>query len=143
MTKKFQSKTGLPEALGSNAHLPSGPRSEDPNRPEMCQAENCQGYRKEVVTLPNGKRQGVYERAKAAIYIRDKHGNLLAAVCQKCHIEHLEAQGKDQLSQVRIEGINAPQGEMLTRSDTPPGLIDHLRQIEDQLAEQWAAGHDD
>lgn len=142
------SKSGLPEALkalGSpkETGILTTAKGDDPNRPKMCQAENCQGYRSHVVTLQNGKREGVYERSRAEIYIRDEKKNLIAAVCQKCHQKHLDERGLDQLSQVRTEGINAPQQDLPVTERAPPGLVDHLRQIEDQIAEQWSHLHDD
>jgi hypothetical protein len=82
-----------------------------------------------------------YGRGKAAIHIRDKRGNFVFATCQSCYMKRLEASGKDQLSQVKIEGITAPQREMGFQPGAPKSLADHLREWEDQWADEWVANH--
>jgi hypothetical protein len=84
-----------------------------------------------------------YDRGKADIYIRDKRGHFVFATCQACYMKRLEAAGMDQLSQVKIEGITAPQRDMGFQPGAPKSLAEHLRELEDQWAEQWVANHQD
>lgn len=93
--------------------------------------------------LPDGSMAHTYSRGKADIYIRNKHGHFVFATCQACYMKRLDAAGLDQLSQVIVEGITAPQREMGFVAGAPKSLADHLRAIEDEWADQWIANHGD
>lgn len=137
------SKSGLPEALGSNAHIHELARPKKVSE-EMCYISGCLSVRtNRDQTMPDGSVERIYEQGKGDIVIKSKDGTVHGYVCQYHYQKLLDEAGEGQLSCVRTEGINAPQQELPITEHAPPGLTDHLRQIEDQLAEQWVAGHDD
>jgi hypothetical protein len=132
-----RSRTGLPEAIGSTAHHRKY-ENDPPKYPDLCEIRDCHSLRVGLQPRPDGKMEGIYERGKAEIYLRDKRENFIGAVCQSCYSRILDSAGKDQLSQVRFP--ECQQFELIDR--TPQHLKDHLVEIEDQLADQWAADHD-
>jgi hypothetical protein len=143
MTKKFQSKSGLPEALGSSAHIHEQTRPKKVSE-EMCYIPGCLSIRtNRDQTMPDGSVERIYEQGKSDIVIKSKDGTVHGYVCQYHYQKMLDEAGKDQLSCVRTEGISAPQQELPVTERAPAGLVDHLRQIEDQIAEQWSQLHDD
>lgn len=144
--KKFQSKTGLPEALGSTAHIPHTVPLAAPRKvsKEMCYISGCKSIRTDRdETMPDGTKERVYTQGKGDIVIRTKDGTVQGYVCYYHYQKILDEAGKDQLSCVRNEGINAPQEDIGFKPNTPQNLVEHLRVLEDQLADQWASSHDD
>lgn len=140
------SRSGLPEALHGAEKVLAG---EDPNRPVMCQAQDCRGHRVRTEVIPGTSAPvGVFERAKADIYIRDKYGNLLAAVCQKCHYDRLVSLGKDQMSQFRetvsqselvASPVESRLGNLASHVAEIVDAIPKTYESEDSLAERYAA----
>ena len=140
MSKKFQSKSGLPEALGSDAHLQAQQPSGKPK--PMCDIPNCLTRRGERLERPGHATEWVMLRGFGEVVIYGKGGTIQGHVCQKHYIEILDKAGKDQLSCVRQDSLNVPQESFGYRPTTPPNLLTHLNAIEDQLAEQWVQEHD-
>jgi hypothetical protein len=131
----------LPEAIGSKAH---GAKRDErpPTKQAWCDIPNCLTRRGERVELPGGQWDYVKLRGFGEVAIQGKDESVVGHVCQKHYVEILNKAGKDQLSCVREQGITSPQESLGYKPTTPPNLVDHLRAIEDQLADQWAAEHD-
>lgn len=138
MSRRFGKESELVKALHSK------PIEQIPTvMPDQCQEEGCMSLRTGSTRLPDGSMAHTYSRGKADIYIRDKHGHFVFATCQACYMKRLDAAGLDQLSQVIVEGITAPQREMGFVAGAPKSLADHLRALEDEWADQWIANHGD
>lgn len=140
MTRRYGKDSELVKALNSKPieHIPAV-------MPDRCQEEDCKSLRTGSTRMPDGSMEHTYDRGKADIYIRDRQGRFVFATCQACYLKRLTAAGLDQLSQVLIEGITAPQREHGFVSGAPKSLAEHLRELEDAWADQWVANqeHDD
>lgn len=131
MSRKFQSKSGLPEAIGSTAHQPSTERPYKPR--EMCDIPGCRSRRTRLEKLPDGNEQWLYAQGYGEIVIRTEGGKVHGHVCQVCYMRILEQSGEDQLSCAARTEERIAQTDMPLRADKPRGLVDHLMKIQDQL----------
>lgn len=105
---KYKSKTGLPEALGSGAHLPA-PRPYGGSKPTpMCDIPNCRTRRGERVRLSAGGHEYVMQQGFGDVVIKGHDGGVRGYVCQQHYVEMIEAAGKDQLSQTRNPVTESP-----------------------------------
>jgi hypothetical protein len=172
VTKKFQSKSGLPEALGSTAHQREPEQGVHLPSKAMCDIPGCKTLRIGMETLPSGERVPVFVQGKGDVVIRTGDGTRHGYVCQEHYLKILTEAGKDQLSVAARNEERIAQPDLNAPAPKPSGLIDHLneiertvlaraddlhnadrwqaereeaerlRQLDDEQADRWAQDHD-
>lgn len=144
---KYKSKSGLPEALGSHAHVGEPPRPTRKVSEEMCYIDGCKSVRtNRDITLPDGTKERLYDQGKGDVVIRTKDGHVRGYVCQFHYQKILDEAGKDQLSEASRAEDRTTQNEMPMRTNTPHGLLDNLTKVQhdleaqrdEQLAAEWS-----
>lgn len=126
--KKFESKSGLPEAIGSQYRPELHPKFQPRI---MCGWRNCKSRRIGHEVLPGGEIVHTYAQGFGDIVIRTDDGVVHGHVCQACYIAHLTQCGLDQLSVAqKVEAERVAQPDLKMSTSTPRGLVDHLTQIE-------------
>jgi hypothetical protein len=132
------SKSGLPEALkklggsgGSDDGFDGG-SSRGERKPVQCENPGCRSKRVAKESVMGREPEWTYGPGNPDILLRNKHGGLIMAICQKCYADGQVAKHHDQLTNVVGEGVarlqartvNDQLGEMLlergVRPDTNP-----------------------
>jgi hypothetical protein len=132
MSKRFQSKSGLPEALGSTAHQHVSNNGEGVHYPSkaMCDIPGCKTRRIGMETLPSGERVPVYGQGRGDVVIRTEDSVRHGYVCQEHYLKIITAAGKDQLTVAARNEERIAQPDLNAPAPRPSGLIDHLNEIE-------------
>lgn len=128
MTSKFQSKSGLPEAMGSEYRPGYGNNFK---AKPMCGIRHCNSRRIGREIMPSGEVQYTYTQGYGEIVIRTNDGTEHGHVCAICYQKFVDQAGKDYLSvAAKTEAERVTQPDMRIPTSTPSGLVDHLALIE-------------